>query len=142
MYKEKEIVKLYYTTSEVAEILSKNYAYTMPSTIRYYSNYYNIVRKPGVGQDRKFTKEDIEVLDYALNLTRNEGIKLPETKLKVTLYKKSKDNPTTRYRMKSYYAELKESKNPWPIIPQLLEDFKVGKVEAHDVTLFLRNCVL
>lgn len=78
-YKEKEIVKLYYSIGEVAEMLSVN-----TSLIRYWEKEFDLLQpKKSAKGERSFTKEDIAVIKLIYHLVRERGFTLDGAKLQL-----------------------------------------------------------
>jgi DNA-binding transcriptional MerR regulator len=86
LFSNKTMTKLFYSTSEVAEMLDVNI-----SRIRFYEKKFNLRFKRN-GQDRQITEKDIEVLrDIILNAD-NGGLTLKGVKRKIS--NKSDQNKT------------------------------------------------
>jgi DNA-binding transcriptional MerR regulator len=86
LFSNKTMAKLFYSTSEVAEMLDVNV-----SRIRFYEKKFNLRFKRN-GQDRQITEKDIEILrDIILNADRG-GLTLKGVKRKIS--NKSDQNKT------------------------------------------------
>ena len=86
LFSNKTMAKLFYSTSEVAEMLDVNV-----SRIRFYEKKFNLRFKRN-GQDRQITEKDIEVLrDIILNADKG-GLTLKGVKRKIS--NKSDENKT------------------------------------------------
>jgi DNA-binding transcriptional MerR regulator len=78
-YKEKEIVKLYYSIGEVAEMMNVN-----TSLIRYWEKEFDLLKpKKSANGERSFTKEDIAILQLIYHLVRERGFTLDGAKLQL-----------------------------------------------------------
>ncbi|GJM61704.1 MULTISPECIES: MerR family transcriptional regulator [Persicobacter] len=75
-YKEKEILKKYYTIGEVAEMLQVS-----TSLIRFWEGEFGIIRpKKNRNGNRQFTKEDIENVKLIYHLVKEKGYTLQGAK--------------------------------------------------------------
>ncbi|MCG8475462.1 MAG: MerR family transcriptional regulator [Cytophagales bacterium] len=75
-YKERVIVKRYYSIGEVAEELG-----VAPSLIRFWESEFDAIRpKKNRKGNRQFTKEDIEVIKQVYHLVKERGYTLQGAK--------------------------------------------------------------
>ena len=75
-YKEKEIVKLYYSIGEVAEMFN-----VAPSLIRFWESEFEIIQpKKNRKGNRQFTKEDIDNVKLIYHLVKEKGFTLTGAK--------------------------------------------------------------
>ena len=75
-YKEKEIVKLYYSIGEVAKMFNVN-----TSLIRFWEKEFDIIKpKKNRKGNRQFTKEDIENVKLIYHLVKEKGFTLQGAK--------------------------------------------------------------
>lgn len=78
-YKERDIVKLYYSIGEVAELLKVN-----TSLIRYWEKEFDLLKpKKSAKGERSFTVEDIELIKLIHHLVRDRGFTLDGAKLQL-----------------------------------------------------------
>lgn len=71
-YKQPVIEKVYYSISEVADMLNVN-----PSLIRYWDKELSLIKlKKNKKGNRLFTKEDIQLLRVIYHLVKERGMKL------------------------------------------------------------------
>ena len=71
-YKEPKIEKVYFSISEVAEMLNVN-----ASLIRYWDKEFSVIKlKKNKKGNRLFTKEDIQLLKVIYHLVKERGMKL------------------------------------------------------------------
>ncbi len=100
-YKEKEIEKIYYSISEVADMFKVN-----ASLIRYWENQFDILKpyknKKG---NRLFTKKDIDNLHLIYHLVKERGMTLAGAR------KKLKENREDLDRNFEIVQKLKEIKS-------------------------------
>lgn len=78
-YKEKEITKLYFSISEVAEMFEVN-----PSLIRFWEKEFDIIKpKKNKKGNRLFTQKDIDNLHVIYHLVKERGFTLEGAKKKL-----------------------------------------------------------
>lgn len=106
-YRDREIERLYYSISEVAEMVKVN-----ASLIRYWEKKFDILKpKKNKKGDRLFTKEDIESIKLIYHLVKERGYKLKGAKDKINEnLKNSMDKSKiieSLQKVKSFLLELK-----------------------------------
>lgn len=108
-YKPKEITKLYYTISEVANMFDVN-----TSLIRFWEKEFEVLQpKKNKKGNRMFTSEDIENLKVIYHLVKERGFTLDGAKQKLKENKTDVVNNTEIVerleKVKSYLLELKNN---------------------------------
>jgi DNA-binding transcriptional MerR regulator len=107
-YKEREIEKLYYPISEVAEMFHVN-----TSQIRFYEKEFDILQpKKNAKGNRLFRVEDIETLKIIFNLIKDKGFTLQGAK---DFLKKNKNEAVEQQKVidslqkiKSFMLDLRD----------------------------------
>ncbi|GAB4281334.1 MAG: MerR family transcriptional regulator [Marinilabiliales bacterium] len=102
-YKEKEIEKLYYSISEVAQMYGVN-----ASLIRFWEKQFPQIKpKKNKKGNRLFTKEDIETFDLIYHLVKEKGLTIEGAKKQLkTNPDKVKDNVVIIRKLEEIKNEL------------------------------------
>jgi len=111
-YKEKEIVKKYYTIGEVAEMLD-----VATSLIRFWESEFDIIKpKKNRKGNRQFTQEDIDNVKLIYHLVKEKGYTLQGAKdiLKNNSMNKIMDNLSMVESLRKVRGFLVEIKNQLP----------------------------
>ena len=108
-YKDREIEKIYWPISEVAEMLGVN-----TSQIRYWENEFDILR-PSKNQkgDRSFTKRDVEIIKMIYHLVKEKGYTLEGARRAIKENRKRIDSEMSMreslLQIRKFLTGLKES---------------------------------
>jgi len=111
-YKEKEIVKKYYTIGEVAEMLD-----VATSLIRFWESEFDLIKpKKNRKGNRQFTQEDIDNVKLIYHLVKEKGYTLQGAKdiLKNNSMNKIMDNLSMVESLRKVRGFLVEIKNQLP----------------------------
>jgi len=111
-YKEKEIVKKYFSIGEVAEMMD-----VATSLIRFWESEFDIIKpKKNRKGNRQFTQEDIDNVKLIYNLVKEKGYTLQGAKdiLKNNSTNKIMDNLTMVESLRKVREFLVEIKNQLP----------------------------
>jgi DNA-binding transcriptional MerR regulator len=108
-YKEKEITKLYYSISEVAEIFEVN-----ASLIRFWEKEFDIIKpKKNKKGNRMFTQKDIQNLRIIYHLVKERGYTLDGAKKKLKSNKEEVEGNVEIVQrlqdIRQFLVELKEN---------------------------------
>jgi DNA-binding transcriptional MerR regulator len=108
-YKEKDIVKLYFSIGEVAEMFK-----VAPSLIRFWQTEFDIINpKKNRKGNRQFTKDDIENLKIVYHLVKEKGYTLQGAKEIIKTGKvkamNNLDMIKSLEKVKSFLIELKKN---------------------------------
>lgn len=108
-YKEFEVTKLYYSISEVAELLNVS-----ASLIRFWETEFDILKpKKNRQGNRLFTEEDIKNLKVIYNLVRERGFTLEGAKKKLKESKETTVRNTevvdSLKKLRAFLVEVKDS---------------------------------
>lgn len=104
-YKKPKIEKLFFTISEVADLINVN-----PSLIRYWENQFDAL-KPHKNKkgNRLFTKDDIAIVRLIFHLVKERGLTLKGAQLKL---KENREETINNYeivkRLQNVRQQLKE----------------------------------
>lgn len=100
--------KMYYAIGEVAEAFNVN-----ASLIRYWEKEFDMIKpKKNAKGDRKFTKKDIENLQFIYHLVKERGFTLEGAKIHLKENKQqSLDNYAIIRKLEGVKAELNKLKN-------------------------------
>jgi DNA-binding transcriptional MerR regulator len=114
-YKETDIIKLYYTIGEVAEMFEVN-----TSLIRFWEKEFDIIKpKKNKKGNRLFTPEDIDNFKVIYNLVKEQGLTLDGAK------KYLKENrKTVKHEFKTEKTQFSEIENKLKFIKNTLIDLR------------------
>ena len=100
-YKEKEIDKLYYSITEVAELFDVN-----SSLIRFWEKHFPQIKpKKNKKGTRMFTKNDIEIFGLIYHLVKEKGMTLEGAKKQL---KDNKEGVEENFKIVSILENVKE----------------------------------
>jgi len=103
MIDESKLVKFYYTISDVSKMFGLN-----DSTLRYWeSEFSNLHPKKNRKGDRRYTKEDILIVDKIFQLLKEKGFTLKGAKVELkSLVKSEKTNSLAIKKLNKIKNEL------------------------------------
>jgi DNA-binding transcriptional MerR regulator len=100
-YKEKKVVKLYYTIGEVADMFNVN-----TSLIRYWEKEFDIIKpKKNKKGNRLFTQKDIDNFHIIYHLVKERGMTLKGAKKKM---KENKEEEEYNFEIIKSLEQIKE----------------------------------